>query len=133
MHALLSGAVFAIALAYSSDSGSDGSAGIDSCYTDCQQAALLRIGMNVQVSERIRSGDMNGALSLLNSMNVLEMTPLLRAGEDERLVDMKRRVFEKLRSERRRMGMPSTTDTESIQLNKDIDAYLGRYPTAMSR
>src|SRR5690348_4925836 len=70
------------------------------CDSACAQSALLRLGMNLEVSERIRRGDTDGALRLLNTMNVLEVTPILRSPDDKQLVDMKRRVFGKLAVER---------------------------------
>jgi hypothetical protein len=97
------------------------------CDSKCVQASLLRMGMNLEVSERIRKGDVEGALRLLNSMNVLEITPILQTPEDKSLAEMKRRVFRKLLAERSRTGPVDSKDQESDELNQDIDRYLKKY------
>jgi hypothetical protein len=105
-----------------------GGADSQTCDTACAQAALLRIGMNLEVAERIRKGDMDGALRLLNTMNTVEVTPLLSSSEDTQLDAMKRRIFRKLIGERSRAPSPRAEDKETIELNRDIDSYLKKYP-----
>jgi hypothetical protein len=98
-----------------------------SCDAPCTQSSLLRIGMNLEVSERVRKGDVDGALRLLNTMNVLEVTPMLQSSDEEHFVEMKRRIFQKLLVERSRLHSSRTEDEEAEQLNRDIDNYLRNY------
>ncbi|HZZ91907.1 MAG TPA: hypothetical protein VFE23_05050 [Usitatibacter sp.] len=90
-------------------------------------SAFLRIGMNLEVSELIRKGDTEGAVQLLNTMNILEVTPLLTSSDDDGLISMKRRVFRRRTIERSKFAQPSIRDQASDQLNKNIDEYLRKY------